>query len=130
MWAWLPSIPCPSGRAGQSGACCLHRGVPPRRRLGGRDRNHGKARPPLGLDAIHPVTGQPVPIYAANFVLMGYGTGAVMSVPAHDERDYHFARKYGIPIKPVIVPEAWEIENVSDHRFGETVAVAPNLPPR
>jgi leucyl-tRNA synthetase len=55
---------------------------------------------PLGMDAIHPVTGKAVPIYAANFVLMGYGTGAVMSVPAHDERDYHFARKYGIPISP------------------------------
>jgi len=84
---------------------------------------------PLGLDAIHPVTGEPVPIYAANFVLMGYGTGAVMSVPAHDERDYHFARRYGIPIKPVIVPEAWEIENVSDHRFGETVAGSTELAP-
>ena len=40
----------------------------------------------LGIDAIHPITGEPVPIFAANFVLMGYGTGAVMSVPAHDER--------------------------------------------
>ncbi len=84
---------------------------------------------PLGLDAIHPVTGEAVPIYAANFVVMGYGTGAVMSVPAHDERDYHFARRYGIPIKPVIVPEAWEIENVSDHRFGETVAGSTELAP-
>jgi leucyl-tRNA synthetase len=63
---------------------------------------------PLGIDAVHPVTGEPVPIYAANFVLMGYGTGAVMSVPAHDERDYHFARKYDIPIRPVIVPAEWQ----------------------
>ncbi|MBK1702572.1 leucine--tRNA ligase [Thiococcus pfennigii] len=62
---------------------------------------------PLGLDAIHPITGAAVPIYAANFVLMGYGTGAVMSVPAHDERDFHFARRYGIPIRPVIVPADW-----------------------
>ncbi len=84
---------------------------------------------PLGLDAIHPVTGEAVPIYAANFVLLGYGTGAVMSVPAHDERDYHFARKYGIPIKAVIVPEAWEIEQISDHRFGESVAGSAELAP-
>ena len=63
---------------------------------------------PLGLDAIHPVSGELVPIFAANFVLMGYGTGAVMSVPAHDERDFHFAKKYGIPIKPVILPLDWK----------------------
>jgi len=62
----------------------------------------------LGIDAIHPITDEPVPIFAANFVLMGYGTGAVMSVPAHDHRDFDFAKKYGIPIKPVIVPPAWE----------------------
>ena len=52
--------------------------------------------------AIHPFTGEPVPIYIANFVLMGYGSGAVMAVPAHDERDYAFATKYGLPIKQVI----------------------------
>jgi leucyl-tRNA synthetase len=57
-----------------------------------------------GLTAIHPVTGEPVPVWAANFVLMGYGTGAVMSVPAHDQRDYEFARKYGLAIKQVIEP--------------------------
>lgn len=59
---------------------------------------------PLGINAIHPVSGEPVPIYAANFVLMGYGTGAVMAVPGHDERDHAFAGKYGIPIKQVIHP--------------------------
>jgi leucyl-tRNA synthetase len=59
---------------------------------------------PLGINAIHPVSGESVPIYAANFVLMGYGTGAVMAVPGHDERDHAFARKYGIPIKQVIFP--------------------------
>lgn len=63
---------------------------------------------PLGIAAIHPITDEPVPIFAANFVLMGYGTGAVMSVPAHDERDFHFAHKYGLPIKPVIVPPSWK----------------------
>ena len=57
-----------------------------------------------GLKAIHPITGEPVPIYVANFVLMAYGEGAVMAVPAHDQRDWEFARKYGIPVKQVITP--------------------------
>lgn len=57
-----------------------------------------------GLLAIHPVTGEQVPVWAANFVLMGYGTGAVMSVPAHDQRDFEFAQKYQLPIKQVIKP--------------------------
>ena len=67
---------------------------------------------PLGIDAIHPITGAKVPVYAANFVLMGYGTGAVMSVPAHDERDHAFALKYGIPIRQVIRPVEgeWDID--------------------
>ncbi|SMM98190.1 Leucyl-tRNA synthetase [uncultured Candidatus Thioglobus sp.] len=55
-----------------------------------------------GLTCVHPITGEAVPIWIANFVLMGYGTGAVMSVPAHDERDYEFAKKYNIDIKQVI----------------------------
>jgi leucyl-tRNA synthetase len=54
------------------------------------------------IEAIHPITGEPVPIYAANFVLMGYGTGAVMAVPGHDQRDWEFAEKYGIPRQQVI----------------------------
>jgi len=57
----------------------------------------------LGLNALHPVTGDPVPIFAANFVLMGYGTGAVMAVPAHDQRDWEFAGRYGIAKKQVVV---------------------------
>ncbi len=57
---------------------------------------------PLGIQAIHPISGEPVPIYAANFVLMSYGTGAVMAVPAHDQRDWEFAERYGIPKKQVI----------------------------
>jgi leucyl-tRNA synthetase len=55
-----------------------------------------------GLNCTHPITGELIPIWIANFVLMGYGTGAVMSVPAHDERDYAFAKQYNIPIKQVI----------------------------
>jgi leucyl-tRNA synthetase len=58
-----------------------------------------------GLRAIHPFTGAAVPIYIANFVLMSYGTGAVMAVPAHDQRDYEFAQAHGIPIQVVILPE-------------------------
>lgn len=56
----------------------------------------------LGRNVTHPVTGEAVPVFAANFVLMGYGTGAVMAVPAHDQRDWEFAEKYGIPKKQVI----------------------------
>ena len=55
-----------------------------------------------GITALHPITGESVPVWIANFVLMSYGTGAVMSVPAHDQRDFEFAKKYGITIKPVI----------------------------
>ncbi|AND69165.1 leucyl-tRNA synthetase [Dyella thiooxydans] len=58
-----------------------------------------------GLFAIHPVTGDKVPVWVANFVLMGYGTGAVMAVPGHDERDFEFAGKYGLPIRQVIAVE-------------------------
>ena len=58
-----------------------------------------------GAYCINPVSGQRMPIYVANFVLMEYGTGAVMAVPAHDQRDYEFAVKYGLPIKVVIQPE-------------------------
>jgi leucyl-tRNA synthetase len=57
-----------------------------------------------GLMVYHPFTNEPVPVYVANYVLMGYGEGAVMAVPAHDERDFAFARKYALPIKAVIKP--------------------------
>ncbi|MBX3690346.1 leucine--tRNA ligase [Dokdonella sp.] len=58
-----------------------------------------------GLSAIHPITGERIPIWIANFVLMGYGTGAVMAVPAHDQRDWEFASKYDLLIKMVIVSD-------------------------
>jgi len=57
---------------------------------------------PLGYEALNPVTGERVPVWCANFVLMGYGTGAVMAVPGHDQRDWEFATKFGLPIKQVI----------------------------
>jgi leucyl-tRNA synthetase len=78
----------------------------------------GKA---LGINAIHPITGEAVPVWVANFVLMGYGTGAVMSVPAHDERDFHFAQNYKDqlpPIKPVIVPAHWDLSKVDRSESG------------
>ena len=58
----------------------------------------------LGIDAVNPVNGESIPVWIANFVLMGYGTGAIMSVPAHDQRDWEFARKYGIEIRQVVAP--------------------------
>jgi len=57
-----------------------------------------------GLKAIHPVSGERVPVWSANFVLMEYGAGAVMAVPAHDQRDFEFAQQYGLPIRQVIHP--------------------------
>jgi leucyl-tRNA synthetase len=57
-----------------------------------------------GFQALHPITGEPVPVWTANFVLMEYGAGAVMAVPAHDQRDWEFARAHGIPIRQVIAP--------------------------
>ncbi len=57
---------------------------------------------PTSLTVIHPLTGEHLPLWIANYVLMGYGEGAVMAVPAHDERDFAFAHQYGLPIKPVI----------------------------
>ena len=60
---------------------------------------------PLGISAIHPMTGDEVPLWAANFVLMSYGTGAVMAVPGHDERDWEFAKKHDLEIRQVIAPD-------------------------
>jgi leucyl-tRNA synthetase len=60
---------------------------------------------PTGISVIHPLTGESIPVWVGNYVLMGYGEGAVMAVPAHDERDFHFAKTYGLPIKQVIAAE-------------------------
>ena len=72
-----------------------------------------------GLFAIHPLTGEKLPIWVANFVLMHYGTGAVMAVPAHDQRDYEFAHKYDLPIKQVIAPLAGETIDLTKQAFTE-----------
>jgi len=70
---------------------------------------------PTGISVTHPLTGEPIPVWVGNYVLMSYGDGAVMAVPAHDERDFHFAKQYGLPIKQVIgisgetfSTEAWQ----------------------
>ena len=72
-----------------------------------------------GLFAIHPLTGEELPIWVANFVLMHYGTGAVMAVPAHDQRDFEFAQKYSLPIKQVIAPLADEEIDLTKQAFVE-----------
>ena len=72
---------------------------------------------PLGINVMHPLTGKLVPVWVANFVLADYGSGAVMAVPSHDERDFDFATKYGLEKKVVIVPENGETS--SDSAFTE-----------
>ena len=69
-----------------------------------------------GKYCINPYNGNKVPVYIANFVLMEYGTGAVMAVPAHDQRDFDFAKKYDLPITPVVIPEGAELssENMTE----------------
>jgi len=72
-----------------------------------------------GFMAKHPVTGELVPVWVANFVLMTYGTGAVMSVPAHDQRDYEFAKKYKIEIKQVIFSASDVEDSIAEQAFTE-----------
>ena len=77
-----------------------------------------------GLFAIHPLTGKEVPVWVANFVLMHYGTGAVMAVPGHDERDFEFAQKYGLPIKQVVQPidgSEWDFSKAPYTEHGKLV---------
>ena len=70
-----------------------------------------------GVTAIHPISGDEVPVWIANFVLMGYGTGAVMSVPAHDQRDYEFAKKYEIAIKQVVFSVEGKDDDISEQAY-------------
>ncbi|MCX2783175.1 leucine--tRNA ligase [Microbulbifer thermotolerans] len=72
-----------------------------------------------GIKAIHPLTGKEVPVWIANYVLMDYGSGAVMAVPAHDQRDWEFARKYKLPIEQVIKPASGESIDLSEAAFTE-----------
>ncbi|HCS26705.1 MAG TPA: leucine--tRNA ligase [Spongiibacteraceae bacterium] len=72
-----------------------------------------------GISAIHPLTGEPVPVWVANYVLMDYGSGAVMAVPAHDQRDWEFARKYSLAIKQVIAPASGDAIDLEKEAFVE-----------
>ena len=74
---------------------------------------------PLGISVDHPLTGDPVPVWVANFVLMGYGTGAVMSVPGHDQRDWEFATTYKLPITQVIFASKGEDPGVNECAYTE-----------
>lgn len=84
----------------------------------------GEAVNKLGIDtgirAVHPLTGALLPVWAANFVLMGYGEGAVMSVPAHDQRDWEFARAYGLPVTQVVAPLDGSTVDLAVQAFTET----------
>ena len=84
-----------------------------------------------GLKVYHPFTNEPVPVWVANYVLMGYGEGAVMAVPAHDERDFAFAEKYGLPIRAVIRPEgeaSGERREADEPDAPHASPLAPHLP--
>ena len=72
-----------------------------------------------GLRATHPLTGEAIPVWVANYVLMDYGSGAVMAVPAHDERDWEFARKYSLPMKTVVCDEEGEPAITTDNAYTE-----------
>ena len=104
-WRWRPSTRSP--RWSRSGAHDVAAFIEECRRGGtsaAELETVEKRGMPLGLHAVNPFNGERLPVWVANFVLMGYGTGAVMSVPGHDERDHEFALRYGLPIHQVIAP--------------------------
>ncbi|MDG2501155.1 MAG: leucine--tRNA ligase [Porticoccaceae bacterium] len=70
-----------------------------------------------GITAVHPLTGETIPVWVGNYVLMDYGSGAVMAVPAHDQRDYEFAKKYQLEIKQVVAPAKDEICDIDNEAF-------------
>ncbi len=81
-----------------------------------------------GKKALNPFSGEEIPIWIANYVLMEYGTGAIMAVPAHDQRDFEFAQKYSIPIKVVIVPEKTETLEIGEEAFEDYGKVVDSGP--
>ncbi|MBM3312022.1 MAG: leucine--tRNA ligase [Candidatus Aminicenantes bacterium] len=103
-----PEHPLSAALVDEAGAAKLQAWVA-ELRAGTRGRGGEAETEKEGLDtgktAVNPFTGEPVPIWVANYVLMEYGTGAIMGVPAHDGRDFEFATKFGLPIPEVIVPE-------------------------
>ena len=94
---------------------------------GGRramDQEEEKLGINTGVLAINPFSGETIPVWVANYVLMEYGTGAVMSVPAHDERDYEFAQKYSLPIRRVIERVSHEQESIAHDALSEDQSLA------
>jgi len=82
----------------------------------------------LGVHAVNPVNGDALPVYAADYVLMDYGTGAIMAVPAHDQRDLDFARTYGLPVRIVVRPASSSSEAVGPHeQDGEALPDAATM---
>ena len=77
---------------------------------------------PLGVEVLNPATGQPIPLWIADYVLADYGTGAVMGVPAHDQRDFQFARHYELPVQQVIIPEG-----ADEHAFEGSAWTEPGV---
>ncbi|MDI6845441.1 MAG: leucine--tRNA ligase [Candidatus Saccharicenans sp.] len=88
-------------------------------RLKREERDEEKVGYDTGVRAVNPFTGELIPIFLANYVLMDYGTGAVMAVPAHDQRDYEFATKYNLPIRKVIVPPSPGVKAEEGRAFEE-----------
>jgi leucyl-tRNA synthetase len=77
-----------------------------------------------GLTATHPISGEQIPVWVANFVIMQYGSGAVMAVPAHDQRDWEFAKKYNLPLKQVIMPKDESQCNLAEGAYtGEGILI-------
>jgi leucyl-tRNA synthetase len=99
-------------------------------RMGGGDVDKDKRGFRLGFDMVNPVTGEPIPAFAADYVLMEYGTGAIMAVPAHDQRDFDFARQHDLPIRVVVQPvdgEPLDGDTMAEAYAGDGVTV--NSPP-
>jgi leucyl-tRNA synthetase len=84
------------------------------------DLNKEKSGVFIGAYAINPADGQPIPIWIADYVLIGYGSGAIMSVPGHDERDFEFAKQFGLPIKPIMEPYITDSTPIPEGMDAET----------
>jgi leucyl-tRNA synthetase len=95
---------CTPGAAAQSGALRSYAEQAKNRSDLERQQSKDKTGEWTGLHALNPATGQRIPIWVSDYVLMGYGTGAIMAVPAHDERDFEFAKRFELPIPTVVVP--------------------------
>jgi leucyl-tRNA synthetase len=95
-------------------------------RMGGGDVDKDKRGYRLNFDMVNPATGEPIPAFAADYVLMEYGTGAIMAVPAHDQRDFDFARQYDLPIRVVVQPadgEKLDGDTMAEAYAGDGVTV-------